>query len=75
MSNRDFIRPIEYVNIGKYNHGETRDRGSRLYCTATPETYDADNARHALQIFTPLQCHDEDTPSSRQSGPSPGRVK
>jgi hypothetical protein len=55
-SNRNFIRPIE-----------TRDRGIHLYCTATPETYGADNA--------PLQCHDEDTLSSRQSGPSPGRVK
>lgn len=30
---RDFIRPIEYASICKYNHGETRDRRIRLYCT------------------------------------------
>lgn len=58
MSSKDFIRPIEYVSIWKNNHGKARDRGIRLYCSASPETHGADNARYTLQIFAPLQRHD-----------------
>ena len=37
MSSRDFIRPIDYVDVGKYNHTKTRDRGIRLYCSLSPQ--------------------------------------
>jgi hypothetical protein len=55
MSSRDFIRPIDYVDVGKYNHTETRDRGIRLYCTASAKTHGGDNARYAMQIFAPMK--------------------
>jgi hypothetical protein len=55
MSSRDFSRVIDHVDIGKYNHGETRDRGIRLYCTASAATHGGDNARYALQIFAPMK--------------------
>lgn len=55
MSSRDFIRPIDHVDVGKYNHAETRDRGIRLYCTASAETHGGDNARYALQVFAPMK--------------------
>ena len=58
MSSRDFIRPIDHVGISKYNHVETRDRGIRLYCTASAETHGGDNARYALQVFAPLRRYD-----------------
>lgn len=57
MSSRDFTRPIEHVSISKYSHGTTRERGVRLYCTASPDVHGEDNARYALQIFAPLQRH------------------
>ncbi len=50
---RDFVRPIDHVDIGAYPHGETRDRGIRLYRTASAEIHGGDNARYALQIFAP----------------------
>ena len=55
MSSRDFIRPIDYVDVGKCNHTKTRDRGIRLYCTASAETHGGDNARYALQVFAPMK--------------------
>jgi hypothetical protein len=55
MSSRDFIRPIDHVDVGKYNHVKTRDRGIRLYCTASAETHGGDNARYALQVFAPMK--------------------
>jgi hypothetical protein len=54
----DFTRPIEYVSISKYSHGTIRERGVRLYCTASSETHGITSARYALQIFAPLQRHD-----------------
>lgn len=51
----DFVRPIDHVDIGKYNHGGRRDRGIRLYCTASAEAHGGDNARYALQIFAPMK--------------------
>jgi hypothetical protein len=57
MPIKDFMRLIEYVSIGKYNHADTRERGIRLYCTASSETHGRENARCALQIFAPLQRH------------------
>lgn len=55
MSTRDFIHPIDHVDISAYNYGENRDRGIRLYCSASPEVHGADNARYPLQIFAPLK--------------------
>jgi hypothetical protein len=55
MSSRDFCRPIDYVSICKYNRTETRNRGIRLYCTASAVTHGGDNARYALQVFAPLK--------------------
>ncbi len=55
MNSIDFIRHINYVEVAKYNHVETRDRGIRLYCTASASTHGGDNARYALQIFAPMK--------------------
>jgi hypothetical protein len=55
MSSIDFIRPIDYVDVGKYNHTKTRDRGIGLYCTASAVTHGGDDARYALQIFAPIK--------------------
>lgn len=51
---RDFVRLVDHVDIGKYNHAETRDRGIRLYCTASAEVH-GDDARYALQVFAPMK--------------------
>ncbi len=51
---KEFIRPIDYVSIGKYNHAKTRDRGIRLYSTASAETHGKSNARYSMQIFAPI---------------------
>ena len=57
MSDRDFTRPIDHVDIGKYNYLEPEEcmRGIRLYCTASAGTHGGDNARYALQIFAPMK--------------------
>lgn len=54
---RDFVRLIEHVDIGKSNYVETgdRDRGIRLYGTASAEVHGGDGARYALQIFAPIK--------------------
>jgi hypothetical protein len=55
MSSRDFFRAVEYTAVCKYNHAETRNRGIRLYCTASAVTHGGDNARYALQVFAPMK--------------------
>lgn len=51
---RDFFRSIEHAEI-RNNPAEARDRGIRLYCTASAGTHGSDNERYALQVFAPMR--------------------